>query len=76
MKMFVWKDAYRVSYGNAVAVAVAETVEEARSLLRSAGRSHYGMDPFKDESQGCDIGTRAPDRILDLPCAEIYEWSE
>lgn len=73
MKMFIWKDAYRVPFGSAIAVAVAENAEEARHKLRHAGVSHYGLAP---EEGGVDLGNREPDRVLDLPAAQIFQWSE
>ena len=76
--MFIWNDVYRVSYGSAVVYAVAETEEEARRLAESAPVSQYGSDPGNTErpQRGCGLKGRAPDRVLDVPCAEIYEWSE
>ncbi len=74
MKVFIWREPYRVSYGSSLAIAVAETVEEAREQLKSAGRSQYGHEP---ESFGpIDVGSREPDRVLEAPVAEVYEWSE
>lgn len=73
MKVFIWRNPYRVSYGSSLAIAVAETVEEAREKLKNAGRSEYGYEP---ESFGAVDVAREPDRILDAPCAEVYEWHE
>lgn len=81
MKMFIWADAYPVNYGNAVAVAVAETVEQAREMLKTAEISPYGMDPImadgtRHRRPGCDVSKQEPTRVYDLPCAEVFHWEE
>ena len=74
MKLFVWNDCYGVRYGAACAYAVAETVEQARALIQNAGVSEYGHAPV-DQTHGADV-SGDPDRICDVPYAEIYQWSE
>jgi hypothetical protein len=74
MKLFVWKEPYGVSYGSSIAYAVANTEEEARKLVESAGVSEYGRYPKPRNFPLDPLGP--PDRVLDLPYAEIYEWSE
>jgi hypothetical protein len=81
VKMFIWESAYRVKYGNAVAVAVAEDVDQAREMLKKAEVSPYGMNPIMADGSrhhppGCDVGKEEPTRIYDLPCAEIFHWEE
>lgn len=74
MKMFIWNDPYAVKYGGAIIYAVAETEEAAREAIKSACTSKYGGEP-----EGCGnftVGDTPPTRVLDVPCAEIYEWSE
>lgn len=73
MKLYIWKDAYRVDYGGACLYVVASSVEEARALALDVPVSEYGYAPCHKTSVVVD---REPDRILDLPCAEVYEWSE
>lgn len=75
VKLFVWNAPYGVSFGGSIAYAVADTVEEAREVVRRAGVSAYGHRPDKIAPSDMDVD-REPDRVLDLPCAEIYEWSE
>ena len=74
MKLFIWNEPYPVGYGGSFAFAVAETVEDAREQVRKAGVSRYGHEP--DSYCGADVSKRDPDRVLDGPCAEVYEWSE
>jgi hypothetical protein len=74
MKLFVWNDPYAVRYGGSIIYAVAETVEEARTAIKSARTSKFGLLP--GERGYFDIGTAEPTRVLDAPCAEIYEWKE
>lgn len=73
MKMFVWSDPYRVSYGSSMVMAVAETVDDARRIAKSAPR--YTYNEFH-QGDGCEIELGEPTRIVDLPCAEWHEWSE
>lgn len=73
MKLYIWNEPYRVRYGSSIVYAVAETEEQARELAEKAPKSPYGLGV---ENGGCKLKGRAPDRVLELPCAEIYEWSE
>ena len=74
MKMFVWNDPYAVKYGGSCIYACAETVEAAREAIKRAPTSHYGMDP--GEPGRFDVGNTEPTRVIDAPCAEIYQWQE
>jgi hypothetical protein len=76
MKLYVWKSPYGVSYGGSIAYAVAESEEDARALVIAAPVSEYGYDPERrGNNPDMDI-LGPPDRVCDLPYAEIYEWSE
>jgi hypothetical protein len=80
MKMFIWKSPYQVDYGAAVAVAIAETEEQARELLKTAEISPFGMNPImpsgaRHYEPGMDVKGPAT-RAYDLPCAEFFQWSE
>lgn len=67
-------DIPRVSYGSSVVYAVADSEEEARQLALVAPISCYGHDPEERKSPPYELG--APTRVVDVPYAEIYEWSE
>lgn len=76
MKLFVWNNPYSVSYGGSLLIVVAETEEEARKQVVGAPSYDFGT---------CDAGTRsptkqepigAPDRVVDVPCAEWHAWYE
>lgn len=78
MKLFVWADPYRVTYGSSAVFAVAETVEEAR---REAARGNwYSYVEFPHAHGGSADALAAklgePTRVVDLPCAEWHEWTE
>lgn len=77
LKLFVWADPWRVSYGSSVLYAVAETEAEARQLACKGRRFSY----TKYEEELADM-TRVveelghPTRVVDVPCAEYNQWSE
>lgn len=75
MKLFVWADPYRVSWGSSLLIAVAETEEQAREQARRAAAYKYGhYDNNKGVNKSIPLGS--PIRVVDLPCAEWHEWSE
>lgn len=74
MRLYVWNDPYHVSYGGSILYVVAETEEQARELAVAAPVAAFGN--IREEGQKWDFKLGAADRVLDLPCAEIYEWSE
>lgn len=73
MKLFVWIDPYRVSYGSSLFFAVAETVEAARDVAARSKAYAYGNHE-QSAPPGVELGE--PARIVDLPCGEWHEWSE
>lgn len=74
MKLFIWNDPYGVSYGGSCLYVVAETEEQARDIARSAKTSEYGSGADNHNHLPEELGP--PTRVLDAPCAEVYEWSE
>ena len=73
VRLFVWSNPYPVSYGSSMVFAVAETVEQAREIAKTAPR--YAYNEFHS-GDGCDAVLGEPIRVVDLPCAEWHEWSE
>lgn len=75
MKLFVWNNPYRVSYGGSLLYAVAESEEAAREMIaRPTPRYAYGEYAETPLNFLPDLGP--PTRVVDVPCAELYEWSE
>ena len=76
MKLFIWVDPYRVSYGSSMAFAVAETLEDAKKQAASGRTYSYGK--YEQDWNPTELGEKLgePDRVLDLPCAEWHEWKE
>lgn len=75
MNLYIWNEPFSVRYGGSVIYAVAETEDEARIQARAARVSEYGYDPTIGAPKDMDID-RPPDRVMGVPCAEIYQWSE
>jgi hypothetical protein len=75
MKLFVWNEPYRVTFGGSIIYAVAETEDQARKQAETALVAQYGARPeARAAAQTLVLGE--PTRVLDVPCAEIYEWEE
>jgi hypothetical protein len=81
MKLFVWNDPIDISYGGCCAYVIAADVDQARALAVKAPTAYYGRAPGRGDGVYClklneaDVA-RPPDRVLELPCAEIYAWEE
>ena len=76
LKLYVWKDIATVDYGGAILYAIAETEEQARKMAVGAPVAEYG-DPWEGKTlDPSDVPDRAPDRVHELPYAEVYQWSE
>ncbi len=75
MKLFIWNDPYPVKYGGSFLYAVAETVEQAKEIVVTAKIYHFGAYDREGNIIG-PIKLGEPTRILDLPCAEAYQWEE
>ena len=71
MKLFIWEDPYPVDYGTSLLIVVAEDLEKAKSQAR-IGRHCW---PEKQPLIGL-IHLGEPTRIVEVPCAEWFEWSE
>lgn len=72
MKLYVWSNPYRVSYGSTLVFAVAENLERAKEIA-STGKA-YTYNEYGQKTPQVNLGD--PIRVLDLPCAEWHEWSE
>jgi hypothetical protein len=73
MKLFVWGQPYNVPFGSSMYFAVAETVEQAREMARTAPAFAYTSI---EENPPPAVLLGEPTRVLDLPCAEWHVWSE
>lgn len=77
MKLFVWNRPYSVKYGGPCLYVVAETIEQARQAALHAGVEEYGDGGGSFDPVELNKAIAAePTRILEVPCAEIYQWSE
>lgn len=77
MKLFVWNNPYRVTYGGSCLYAIANTEEEARLIATKAATAPFGnLYSSGGELGECDALKGPPNRIHELPYAEIYEWYE
>lgn len=75
MKLYIWNDPYHVDYGSSILIAVAENEEEARKQAVNGRKYLYG-DFLEDERPENTIELGPPTRVVDIPCAEWYEWRE
>lgn len=74
MKLFIWNNPYHVAWGGSLLYVVANDLKQAKELAaKGAGVSNYGYDP---EIKLTIKNLGEPTRIVNLPCAEVYEWSE
>jgi hypothetical protein len=76
LKLFLWCDPYRVSYGSSMVFAVAASVEAAREMAAQGKAYKYGE--YEQERSPGELAAKLkePNRVLELPCAEWHEWSE
>lgn len=80
MKLYIWNEPYKVSYGGACIYVVASSLEEARELAKTAPIAYYGNPAGVGATLGVsrvamtEIGE--PSRVLDVPCAECFHWEE
>ena len=72
MKLFVWSNPYRVSYGSSMVFAIAETLEQAKDIASKAPA--YSYNEYDQKTPQVNLGE--PIRTVELPCAEWHEWSE
>jgi hypothetical protein len=75
VKVFIWVNPYHISYGGVFLFAVAEDEAAARELIaKETPRFAYGNYPEKPLVFTGELGP--PDRVIDAPYAEVYEWQE
>lgn len=74
LKLYVWVDPYPVKYGSSMVVAVADSEDAARQQAAKGKQWAYGS--FEQPGTMERIALGAPTRVVPLPCAEWYEWSE
>ena len=75
VKLYVWNNPYDVNYGGSCLYVVAESEDQARALAPAALVAKYGNPWDKNRHLGA-VKLGAPDRVHELPHAEVYEWSE
>ncbi len=75
MKLYIWNHPFYTLNGATIAYAVANSEEEARAEIAKSNVMLYGETPSSVEPSVLKLD-RAPDRILSLPCAEIFEWAD
>ena len=72
MKLYIWNDPYCVSYGGSFIYAVAETLPEAMKQVALGKLYNFGQ--YKGTTPKVVLAKTT--RILKLPCAEWFEYSE
>lgn len=75
VKLFVWVNPYEVGYGGSMLYAVAEDEQRARELI-AKGAPRYSFGDYPEAPLQFNDQLGPPDRVLDVPCAEVYEWQE
>lgn len=73
MKLFVWENPYKVSYGHSMVFAIAPNLRAARRIALRAKTYSFGIETRKLPP---DIKLAKPTRIVSLPCAEWHKWEE
>jgi hypothetical protein len=73
MRLYIWNNPFHVMYGGSILYAVAETEDQARDEAIKAHVSRYGTALEPDH---INLNLGPPIRSYQVPCAEIYEWSE
>lgn len=76
MKLYVWNEPHRIEYGSTCLYAIAESEDEARAIALTARVSDFGWPPKDNAGVSASDINRPPDRVHDLPYAEVYQWSE
>lgn len=74
MKLFIWNDPYGVNYGGSILFVMAEDEASARELAKTCPTIKYGFG--KPDGFFCTKPLGAPDRVIEQPGGECYEWSE
>ena len=73
MKLYIWNDVYPDRYGAACLYVVADSLEQAKETAKDATVMKYG---FNEDGKLGNVSLKEPDRILDVPCGEVYHWEE
>ena len=73
MKLFVWNDTESPAWGGACLYIIAETLEEAKRQAKITFVSKFGEAP--NTINDIEILSE-PDRVHELPYAELYWWKE
>lgn len=75
MKLFIWKDPHKIDYGGTCLYVMANDLQEARNLALAAQDASYG-EAWNKEPVRVDVQNVEPDRVIEGPYAELYQWSE
>jgi hypothetical protein len=67
MKLFIWDEAYSVPYGSSIGFCVADSLDEAKAIMRSQITNAEVLAQFEQKE---------PSQIEDCPHGQFYEWSE
>lgn len=70
MKLFIWDDPWHVVFGRSFIMVMAETVEDARLILRARGYCDYCTTDARHFSN------REPNEVITAPGYAVREWSE
>ena len=77
MKLYIWFNPYQPNYGGSALYVVAKSVTQARSLAgKESVRRPFGIGSESGANWIDSKKLGEPDVVRDLPCAELYEWSE
>lgn len=73
MKLFIWAEPYTINYGTTKFIAVAETVEQAREIAKTAPAVSFG-EYLRPNTPQVELGE--PTQVMDIPCGQWDEWQE
>jgi hypothetical protein len=75
VNLYVWVNPYPVNYGSSLIISIASSLEEAKLVANDKLRARaYSYGEYERAFGPITLG--APKRVVSLPCAEWYEWSE
>jgi hypothetical protein len=73
MKLYIWSNPYSVSYGSSMVIAIADNVDKAREIAKTAPA--YSYNEYEDKAPLWSE-LKEPTRVVELPCAEWHVWQE
>jgi hypothetical protein len=73
MKLFIWNDPYDVNWGGSCLYVLAESLEQAKEQAKKTVIAKFGSNP---DSKTFEFQVGEPDRVIEGPYAEAYEWAE